>query len=71
MLPLLPSNHINNVEVYTPSVLVCIALLQAEERRSARMGREDDLRAEEEELRMQDEKRKKKKRAKGSNGLVM
>lgn len=45
--------------------------IQAEERRSARMGREDDLRAEEEELRMQEEKRKKKKRAKGSSGLVM
>ncbi|KAL3151444.1 Protein SPT2 [Trebouxia sp. C0009 RCD-2024] len=45
--------------------------IQAEERRSARMGREDDLRAEEEELKMQEEKRKKKKRAKGSSGLVM
>ena len=54
-----------------PSASFTLGFPQAEERRSARMGREDDLRAEEEELRMQEEKRKKKKRAKGGSGLVM
>ena len=47
-----------------------ICVMQAEERRSARLGRDDDARAEMEELRHQEEKKRKKKKAK-SNGLLM
>lgn len=48
---------------------LAMTILQAEERRSARLGRDDDARAEMEELRHQEEKKRKKKKAK-SNGLM-